>query len=390
MKRGLVLVLLLVCFARVEARQNQAPEFRFEPSLSYTADLLGNATGGFGTGVRYLDNADLQLNVYHGRTTFLIYGLANQFGNISELSGDIQAVSNIEAERSFRLYEAWANVPLPNLRTSVLAGLYDLNSEFDVINTGGLFMNSSHGIGPDFASSGEMGPSIFPYTSLTVRIKSNPTPWVTVKAAILEAIPSDPENSLGTKIRFQPKEGMLYVTELAFHKAGDLEETLDRGVNEISPFRLVLGGWRYSQLRDGWSGEPEADFGVYVIAESQVYNEDPFTGEGLSAFVRVGFSNARINQFKNYIGTGINYVGLIPQRDEDVFGVALSMPINGDEYLETQEYAYKNEYITEFAYSFSPSDFMSLQIDVQYVANPNQAPNLDNALVVGLRTSISL
>ena len=109
----------------------------------------------------------------NGMISPFAYGLANHGGSISELTGDIQSVSNIEAENSWRLYEVWANVPIKTLNGSLLVGLYDLNSEFDVINTGGLFLNSSHGIGPDFSSSGVTGPSIFPYTSLAVRFKVN-------------------------------------------------------------------------------------------------------------------------------------------------------------------------------------------------------------------------
>jgi porin len=51
----------------------------------------------------------------------------------------------------------------------VKIGLYDLNSEFDVIEAAALFLNPSHGIGPDFAQSGRNGPSIFPVTSLAIR-----------------------------------------------------------------------------------------------------------------------------------------------------------------------------------------------------------------------------
>ena len=38
-----------------------------------------------------------------------------------------------------------------NEKVSVLTCLYNLNSEFDVIETAGLFINSSHGIGPDYS-----------------------------------------------------------------------------------------------------------------------------------------------------------------------------------------------------------------------------------------------
>ena len=39
--------------------------------------------------------------------------------------------------------------------------MYDLNSEFYRVESGGLFLNSSFGIGPEFARSGAGGPSPF-------------------------------------------------------------------------------------------------------------------------------------------------------------------------------------------------------------------------------------
>ena len=71
-----------------------------------------------------------------------------------------------------KLYEAWFEQTLFDDRLSFKAGLYDLNTEFDVVETAGLFINSSHGIGPDFSQSGVNGPSIFPTTSLGIRVKA--------------------------------------------------------------------------------------------------------------------------------------------------------------------------------------------------------------------------
>ncbi|TDI96625.1 MAG: hypothetical protein E2O76_11425 [Caldithrix sp.] len=91
--------------------------------------------------------------------SFFLYGLGNSGGNPSENVGDAQIVSNIEGPDTWKFYEIWIQQNLFLGKLSVLAGLYNLNSEFDVIETGQLFLNSSHGIGPDFSQTGLNGRS---------------------------------------------------------------------------------------------------------------------------------------------------------------------------------------------------------------------------------------
>jgi len=151
------------------AQEKKALFDSFSTSVTYTSDLLANTMGGFDTGLRYFDNLNVQVEARWNDFIFFAYGLANQGGSISELAGDFQMLSNIEAENSWRIFETWANIPIQPVKSSILVGLYDLNSEFDRINAGLLFMNSSHRIGPDLSFSGITGPSLFPLSSLGLR-----------------------------------------------------------------------------------------------------------------------------------------------------------------------------------------------------------------------------
>ena len=146
--------------------------------LTYTAEVMGNASGGLRRGTRYLDNldivfeADMEKLVGWTGAQVHVYGLYNNGKSISDLVGDTQAVSNIEAgTQAIRLCEAWVDQKIGD-RLSVKAGLYDLNSEFDALDAAGLFVSSPHGIGTDFAQSGRNGPSIFPSTSLATRVQA--------------------------------------------------------------------------------------------------------------------------------------------------------------------------------------------------------------------------
>ena len=130
------------------------------PGAVYTGELA-EARGGIRNGNAYLDNVDLTLEadldallgIQGG--TLMIYVLGNSGGSASKYAGDMQGVSNIDSPKTWELYEFWYQQNWAADRYLLKAGLYDFNSEFDSISTAGLFINSSHGIGPDIAQTGE-------------------------------------------------------------------------------------------------------------------------------------------------------------------------------------------------------------------------------------------
>lgn len=356
-----------------------------ETSFVYTADIYSNIAGGSETGTRYLDNIDVNLSFDIEDFSFFFYGVGNQGRSISALSGDIQTLSNIESENSWRLYEAWVERSFQEVNSSVLVGLYDVNSEFDVINTGQLFLNSSHGIGPDFSSSGIAGPSIFPLTSLSARLKVNPFSGLVFKAAILDGVPSEPGNTRGTTVKLGDGDGALLVSELSITKP-TIEPSLTRGGVEESPYRIALGAWKYTQKRTGWQGEQQSDHGFYALAEADF-------NESFSGFTRFGMTNHEINRFHSYIGAGINYVGLFEHRPSDKIGIAFALPLNSTSFKEVQQ-SLGNDYSeselnVELTYLAKISKYFSFQLDTQYIKNPNLSHDIDDALVVGVRSVLS-
>ena len=190
-KRIIIFATVFVA-TQVNAQERKAFIDSISTNLVYTADVLATTMGGVETGIRYMDNIDVQVLGSSRFFDFFVYGLGNQGGSISELVGDVQVLSNIEADNAWRVHEAWLNMHLKPLKGSLLIGLYDVNSEFDFINTAQLFLNSSHGIGPEFANSGINGPSIFPVTSLAVRFKTHIVPGISFRTAFIDAVPSEP------------------------------------------------------------------------------------------------------------------------------------------------------------------------------------------------------
>ena len=134
-----------------------------------TIDVLSTVSGGLRQGTAAAGNFDILLTL-DGKnllgweeSTFFLYGLGLYGDNPSDNVGDFQAVSSIAASNTWKLFEIWYQHNFMEKRYSLLAGLYDVTSEFDVIRSSSeLFLNSSFGTGGEFAASGRNGPSTFP------------------------------------------------------------------------------------------------------------------------------------------------------------------------------------------------------------------------------------
>jgi porin len=354
---------------------------------AYIGDAWRNTRGGVGVGDAYLDNLDLLATVDAGQR-FGIEGLTlhahASYNNGHAFSGrwvgDAQVVSNIEGVDTWRMLEFWGEfrfgaVGGPSLR----AGLYDLNSEFDSIDSAGLFLNSSHGIAPDLSQTGQNGPSIFPVTSFALRLKgeSQAGYW---QLAALDAVPGDPDHPDRTALRFGAGEGAL----LAF-EAG----------RAAGPFRkLALGAWAYTAEFEA-IGETDADGeavfasgnrGFYAIAEASLVERDALNVGG---WLRAGFADGRFNGFRHYLGAGVSAAGLVPGRPDDQVGLAVGSAQAGTPWREAQDLAGSpidaRETTVELTWRMPVNDWLTLQPDLQYVINPGLSPELDDAFVVGLR-----
>jgi len=384
----------------------QTPQPSVETGLAYTGELVGVPAGGLDQGVRYLDNIDVTATVrsdsligWDGLTAFA-YGLGNQGGTPSELVGDAQVTSNIEAPLSWRLYEAWLQQAL-GTRASVLVGLYDLNSEFDVNRTGSLFLNSAHGIGTPFGLSGRNGPSIFPVTSMAVRARLRIARRGYVQAALLDGVPGDPEDPGGTVVRFEDLDGRLVASEAGVYLGGAAPSRaamVDRTVDVTAPTKLAVGAWRYTTPLRSWPqvNRPGAvpvasrgSVGAYLLAEGRVLHEPGTDEQGLSGFVRLGWAHADTNRFSRYVGAGLVYTGPVPGRNADRVGLAAARAINGDAYKAAQRRGGQPvtdaETNVEATYAAPVTPWLTLIGDVQYVVNPNTDPAISDALVGGIR-----
>ena len=358
----------------------------------YRGDMLHNSSGGLREGGAYLDDAGIRIDSdlealfggADGRVfAYLLYNNRATFSD--RFVGDLQVASNIDARDAVRIYELWYEQSWSD-RYSLRFGLYDLNAEFDAIDTAGLFMNSSHGIGGEFGQTGEAGPSIFPVTSLAARFEWQVSAAATLRFALLDGVPGDPADPGKTTIDLDADDGLLQALEYNHVLPGGL--------------RLGLGGWWYSaefdRLRgvDG-NGDPlrkDGNNGYYGFAELPQLK----FGSGdtsLSVFLRYGIANDDINVLQSYFGGGLVATGLLRSRPQDQLGLAFASASVGGPYRRAQadagDRSDRAETSIELTYSAQLTEWLRVQPDIQYIINPGANPALDNALVFGLQFSLA-
>jgi porin len=345
-----------------------------EFGASWTGDFATVASGGLDRGDRHMGVVEFTLDhgiVFAGRDNPLHLSAQHVYGGgLSEFRvGDLQTVSNIDADDGTRLLEAWVDVPL-NQHSSLLIGRFDLNSEFDAIAAGGLFLASSQGIGSDISQTGAAGPSIFPRTAFGVRLQQRHERGGTFRVAAL-----DVEAEAAADYDDAPfAGGPMLLLEYEF---------------PLQSARVTTGAWRFTRSKTGLTDphDRDSEYGAYASIERKL-------GPSLVAYGRFGATNAEVSRIGRYVGGGIVYTGgPLPDRD-DAIGFAFGYARNGSAYKEAMRAegvaVTSGEQAYELTWRIPCGEHLVLQPDLQYVVDPGTRPDIGDALVLILRVELSL
>ncbi len=393
--------------------KNRLADRGLTPGLTYLGEVSTDVAGGLRRGPVYLQNVSLTLSLdlhklagWRGATLF-VYGMGIEGGDPERRFGEMQTISNISASNAVRFYEAWIQQDLFGGRLSLLAGLFDLNSEFDVVEAASVFLNSSQGIDPTFAFTGLNGPSVFPYTTLGFRARLK-TGGLYLQSVILNGLAGDPSDPGGTRIVLRKGNGVLLAAEAGYrlplsarrHRRQAVRESIRRYVSPSYAGKIALGLWgytaRFAPLLPGPEepGKIRGDAGFYVLLSHSVWRRDGDAGRNLTAFARVGAANARINRLGLFTGGGLSFAGLFPGRSRDIAGLAFAAVFNGDDYMRESALegspVRRAEWNLELTYQAGLLSWLDIHPDVQFVIHPSMAPSVRNALGFDLRIEIHL
>jgi len=379
----------------------------------YTSEALGNPYGGnFGQGAIYeglletrvsFDFEKMTGGAWKGATfrasSYWTHGPSLTQQNV----GDISMLSNIDSADTLRLEDLWFQQNFLDDKISLEVGQIAADSEFFISPTALLFVNSTFGALPiityDFAP---FNPPIYPVTATGARLKLQPIDSVYFMTAVYNGdAGTDKSDTEGTRFGFSAQTGILSFSELGY--------LLNQGKDDKGmPGCYKLGGWVHTANFSTFSSQAAfangtgslqsagVGYGIYGVADQTVWRTDPKAAgdpQSLNLFLRAGAAPSRSSMVDFDVDGGLAFTGLIPGRKDDVAGLGLARTAISHDFSDFSQAtggpAFKYEAVIEGTYSLNLAPWWQLQPDVQYIFSAGAHANSPDALVVGLRSTVT-
>jgi len=388
-------------------------------SLLYIGEILGNVSGGIQRGAAYEGLLKAQLDfdteplAIWKRGSFRVSALYPHGRSFSEnYLGDLFTLSSIDADDSVRLFELWYEHQVVPEWLSFRVGQLAADEEFTMTESGSVFIDGTVGWPAIIALNAATPayPAATPGARLALDLGSD---W-SIQSGVYNGDPT-PSNDAGEDLN---QHGVCW----SFHDLfliTELKHGWKRALGSAAlPGQAKLGGWFHTgrfdhqRLDDAHrsradlnsTGQPlqlRGNWGLYATLEQKLWPETPALApaRGLAAFARLGGAPADRNLLQFYAESGLTYTGLLPQRNEDVCGVAVVFGHLSDETrrLAAEIYHAANtagslpdfETVVEATYRIALRPGVTLQPLAAYIIHPGGAAN-ENALVFGIRFILDL
>lgn len=353
---------------------------------AYIGEGFSNFSGGVKTGQTYLGKLDFGVGFNTNDLGWWQHGefytrIENTHGGnpSANFIGDLQVASNIDNGDYTYLYEMWYKQQINKLR--IQFWVIDLNANYLVTQSGGLFLNSSFGIQP--SASMNMPVPIFPMNALGINIHYQLTNTLSIQTGLWDGDPGDLDrDAYNMKWKLSDDEGILSATELCLN-----HNLLNKKTGSLK-LGLLYHSTAFTHITDT-SKTDKGNLQVHLITE-QTFIDKPEGEKGkLDAFVQLGYlPNSNINVIPFYLGAGLNYCGLLFSDASDVLGLAFAHAQISNKLVEYLPNTKHFETALELSYAFSIADKITLQPDLQYIINTSANAALDNAFVGFLRIII--
>jgi porin len=399
------------------------------PYLSYALETMGNLRGGLNRGgvVDGLLEAGFRLDLdrlvgWKGGHFCASMAWTHGPSLSQKYIGDIFNPSNLDAEDSVRLYELWLEQRFFDDRLVFKAGNLAADREFLTSNLSSLFCNATFGW-PGIAGSNIRAPA-FPLTTPGFKLIATPHERLSFSAAVFNGEP-DPLDAQGQSrnqhgVHFDFSHHPLTMFELAFQPTPNPATTIKLGgwyhFGDYDDYRYDTSGMSLADpLSSGIPRIHSGNFGLYVMLDLALWRErqedgsspNPLpsdgrrkeAGGGLSLFGRVAAVPGDRNLVSFYADGGLHYRGLLTGRDDDEIGLGLAYgrisphargTVADDNFYSAGTAAIPDyEMVLEFTYKAYLKQWWTIQPDLQWIIHPGGSSALKNALVIGLRSTVS-
>jgi porin len=318
---------------------------------TWIGDNIGNITGGTSRGGIHFGRFDLSVDADLEKlvgwtglkfyaNTYSLYGRGLSRNYIHNFA----TISEIEALPESRLYNAWFEQSLFDGRLSIKVGQQPADVEFFDSQTDDLFINGTFGWPAIKANNLPAGGPAPPIAVPGIRVKAQVADKVTVFGAVFNGNPAapgegDPQLRDNHGLAFRVNDPPWVIGQVRF------DYDLNIGGRTL-PGNFTPGAWRHygdfdSQrfTADGLSiADPDGsgipaklrgNYGIFAVLEQVLYRPPSVTENstsaslpGVTAFGRIAYSPPDRNLIDLYLDGGIGFVGFVPGRPLDRFGVA--------------------------------------------------------------------
>jgi porin len=360
---------------------------------SYTAQLMGNPSGGQNQGFTYagtlevLITWDLQkflgapgLSFDTGASYASGRSLSEEYiGNVFTVQSAFSGRGNGRLQQMYleqQLFDGTLTVALGRLApASTFATLPVFNNYVNgSINDvpGSLGIND-----PAFAGS---PPGVEWGTQAIYSL----TPTIQVATGIYNTNPSAAAgNDGGANFAFQQgNRGALTVAQVSYlHNQGREDAGL--------PGEYAIGGLYDSNNFSSLSHPPDkvgGNYSFYAMCQQMVYRDgDSRSRKGLTVWGEVALSpKPGVSSMPSFFGGGLSYEGIIPRRENDIASLGVIYGSFSGYTPQTSD-----ETVIEANYGIILRPWLSITPDFQYVINPGGNSSIQNAFVAGAQLSIT-
>jgi porin len=377
--------------------------------IGFKSDMLWNVRGGLRQGGRPINQFDVKLAVdfekyagLHGLSGYVNF-IYDSGGKINrDYVGSLMGVCNAEVTVSTqRFFHAWIEQAFLNKQWAILVGLYPIDSEFQVLESAGLFLQPTYGATADLALT--RGPSIFNQSAFGVRAK-----WVSDKqpiyamAAILDGIPGDPDQAQGTHIKFNKGDGTMHIAEIGLtprpeHDSNSSQKSAESAKRPWSE-KYSFGYWGYTSRVDDLidvdvNGQAlrRNSSGWYAQAERTAIT---WADGELVAFARHSKTDGDSTAIRDVSSIGARMRGVIPGRGDDFLGIAYTRGSISNKWRESQALAAVStvgaESAIEIAYRIQATPWLVVQPMYQYIQSPGAISTVPDATLLGVKVELAL
>jgi porin len=379
--------------------------------LNWTAEPMFNVAGGEMQGGTYADNIamDVTLNLERlfgvPATTLLVKGSKRDGLSVSQqfiapsIGGNLFTVQELYGGQNVKLANVQFNTVLLGKRLDLAYGRLIANDDFLRSPLYCQFVNNSFcGSPKPVFLQNPFTFTAYPLATWGARVRyDTPARQWTIQAALYDGDPEGREgdptaanhNQHGTSWGWGDN-GITLAGEVHYHLNRDSKTALP-GVYKVGGYYMTGDFLKVASIDNTTqSGNAMG----WVLADQMFYREKPGSQRGLWGFGAVVFSFTNATNPMNwYFNAGLVYQGLFLSRPRDTTGFAITSGWFDSEVNQAQAaqgLPGKNyEAVVELNHQFVLGRGISFQPDLQYIIRPGGTGQIDNALAIGARVSVT-